>query len=234
MNKDKLKELFKRYDIDLDDKKLSMFEIFYNDLIETNKVMNLTAITEEYEVFVKHFLDSAIFEKLIAKNENLIDVGTGAGFPSVPLKIVRDDLKITMLDSLNKRINFLNGVISKLNLKNVVAVHDRCEDFAKKNFEKFDIATSRAVAKIATLSEYLLPLVKLHGKVLMLKSGDFEEELNEGKFAIETLGGKIISIKKYKIENIDRAIIVIEKIKHTNPKYPRGKNLPKTKPLIKD
>ena len=231
--KEKLKEVFKKYEIEISDFQAQQFETYFNFLVQENQKFNLTAITEKNEVIFKHFLDSCLAEKNIKNNAYLVDVGSGAGFPGIPLKIVRPDLKIILLDSLQKRVKFLNETINLLKLDHIKAVHARVEDFAKENFQKFDYAVSRAVAQINTLSEYLLPLVKIGGQVIMYKSQRTEEELKSGEKAVTVLGGKIERIKTVKIQDIDaeRTFVLLKKIKSTPKIYPRGKNLPKTKPL---
>lgn len=229
-----LKDLFKKYNINLNDFQIEQFEKYFSMLIETNKVMNLTAITEEDDVAVKHFLDSALPEKFFPQNSTVIDIGSGAGFPALPLKIVRPDLKITMVDSLNKRIGFLNDVIEKLNIEGANAVHSRAEDFAKNNREKFDVAVARAVAPLNTLVEYLLPFVKVGGACIIYKSSKLAEELENSQKAIEILGAKVEKIEKYYIEEkeLEREILILKKIKNTPPKYPRDKNKPKLNPIV--
>lgn len=229
-----LKDLFKKYNINLNDFQIEQFEKYFSMLIETNKVMNLTAITEEDDVAVKHFLDSALPEKFFPQNSTVIDIGSGAGFPALPLKIVRPDLKITMVDSLNKRIGFLNDVIKKLNIEGANAVHSRAEDFAKNNREKFDVAVARAVAPLNTLVEYLLPFVKVGGACIIYKSSKLAEELENSQKAIEILGAKVEKIEKYYIEEkeLEREILILKKIKNTPPKYPRDKNKPKLNPIV--
>ena len=228
-----LQKIFEKYGINLSKEQEEQFDKYISMLVETNRVMNLTAITEESEVLIKHFLDSALPEKFIPQNSTVVDVGSGAGFPAIPLKIVRPDLKIYMVDSLNKRINFLNSVIKELNLQNTYAFHDRAEDFAVKNREKFDVAVARAVASLNTLSEYLLPLVKVGGRAVIYKSTKLEEEIEESRKAISVLGAKIDSIEKFVIEeeNLERNILVLSKISQTPKKYPRNKNQPKLNPI---
>ncbi len=230
----KLKEVFNKYNLEISDIQINQFQTYFNFLVQENQKFNLTAITEENEVIYKHFLDSCLAAKNIKNNSAVVDVGSGAGFPGIPLKILRPDLKITLLDSLQKRVNFLNQLIGLLGLKDIVAVHSRAEDFANINREKFDYATSRAVAQINTLSEYLLPLVKLGGQVIMYKSQRVQEELEQGKNSISTLGGKLRDIQETKLAEIDasRTLVFIDKIKSTPIQYPRGKNLPKTKPIM--
>lgn len=227
-----IKENFERFGFTLSDKQIEQFENYYNFLIEENEKYNLTAITQREEVVLKHFIDSVLPEKVIAKDSYVIDVGTGAGFPGIPLKILREDINLVLLDSLQKRINFLSRLIEILHLTNVTCVHARAEDYVKEKREKFDYAISRAVAGVATLSEYLIPYVKKGGQVLMYKGLKAGEELKEGEKAIKTLGGKVKEIKKFEIDQHgNREIIVIDKIENTDKKYPRNKNLPKTNPI---
>lgn len=229
-----IKEIFDSYNIKLNEVQLSQFETYLNFLIEENQKYNLTAITEPKEVIIKHFIDSVLPEKEIPKNSSVIDVGTGAGFPGVPLKILRSDLKLTLLDSLQKRINFLNSLLEKLNIKDVVTVHSRAEDYVSQKREKYDISLSRAVASIPTLAEYLIPYVKVGGFAIMYKGSKVEEEINLGSKAISELGGKIEKVNHYTLSEVEseRNIVFIKKVHPTNKKYPRGKNLPKTKPIL--
>lgn len=224
-------KLFEKYNLNLTEEKLNKLNIFYSELIFYNNSFNLTAITEENEVFIKHFLDSIFPQFLIEKNSSVIDIGAGAGFPSLPLKIYRPDLNVTMIDSLNKRVNFLNDVIKKLELENISAFHARAEDFAKTNRESFDYAVVRAVAKIPTLIEYAFPLLKVGGRLLCYKGGDVEEELKQSENALKILGGVVERVEKFNLEGNSRTIVLIKKFEHTPSKYPRSKNLPKLKPL---
>lgn len=229
-----LKELFEKYNLEYDDSKIAQIIKFYDMVIEINKVMNLTNITEEKEFAIKNILDCILPMKIIPVNAKVLDVGAGAGFPSIPLKIMRPDLDIVMVDSLNKRVNFLKTVIQKLDLKNITANHMRIEDFALNNKERFDIVVARAVARLNTLLEYSIPLVKIKGKVIAYKSQKAEEEIAEAQNALNILGGKVTELQTVLIKEIDsiRVNIVIEKIKNTPKEYPRGKNLPKLKPII--
>lgn len=229
-----LKDIFNEYGIKYTDGQLKQLSKFYEMVVETNEKFNLTAITQENDFAIKHILDSVLPMALLPQNASVIDVGAGAGFPSIPLKILRPDLKVTMLDSLNKRVNFLNEVIATLNLKNITAVHSRAEDYALKNREVFDIAIARAVASLVTLSEYCLPFVKVGGNFIALKGSSLTEELKEATYAITLLGGKYKDIQKIYVKQIDamRENVIIEKIKPTDKKYPRVKNLPRLKPLI--
>ena len=221
--------------IKLSEIQLKQFYNYMNLLIEWNKKINLTAITEPDEIILKHFVDSLTISKYISDGTKVVDVGTGAGFPGIPLKIVRQDVDITLLDSLQKRINFLNEVINELNLEKITTVHSRVEDFGKnkKYREKFDIATSRAVANLATLSEYLLPLVKVGGKVISMKGSLIQEELENSKNAIKILGGQIEKVDEFDLPNSDisRNIVLIDKIKNTPNRYPRKAGEPSKKPL---
>ena len=221
--------------IELTDSQLNAFETYYDMLIDRNKVMNLTAITEFDEVMDKHFLDSVyLFRSIkLEANYKLIDIGTGAGFPGIPLKIVFPELKITLLDSLNKRVGFLNDVIEELNLNDIEAIHGRAEDIARDKAYRasYDIAVSRAVANLSTLSEYCLPFVKIGGKFVSYKSGDCADEVDNAKAAIHLLGGKINKIDEFSYSNNSRSFIVIDKVMNTSNKYPRKAGLPSKKPL---
>lgn len=232
--KTKFEELGKKIGIELSEKEIEKFFSYKEILIERNKEMNLTAITEEQEVIVKHFIDSLTINKYISSNSSLIDVGTGAGFPGIPIKIIREDVKVTLLDSLNKRLKFLDEVIEMNNLKNIITVHGRAEDVAHQaDFrEKYDYVTARAVANLSTLSELCLPFLKVGGKFICMK-GNSIEELDEAKKALEILGGKVVDIESFMLPSTDmeRNIIVIEKIKNTPNKYPRKAGTPAKEPL---
>lgn len=232
--KEFIKNIFEKYNFSLTENQINQFAIYMDFLLEENQKYNLTAITDKEEIVVKHFVDSVLPEKEIEKGASVIDVGTGAGFPGVPLKILRPDIKLTLLDSLQKRINFLNALLAKLGIEGVTTLHSRAEDYAVKAREKFDISLSRAVASVPTLSEYLLPFVKVGGKTLMYKGISANEELEIGKKAITILGGKLEKIVEFKLTEVDseRNVVVIKKINKTDKKYPRGKNLPKTKPIL--
>ena len=215
---------------------IEQFYKYMNLLIEWNEKMNLTAITEPKEIILKHFIDSITILKYIDDNSKLVDVGTGAGFPGVPLSIMNPTLKITLVDSLNKRLIFLQEVVKELNLKNIEIVHARAEEFGQnKNYrEKFDIATSRAVANLATLSEYLVPLVKIGGKIISMKASNAKEEINDAQKAIEVLGGKIEKIEEFDLpeSDIGRTIIIIDKNKCTPAIYPRKAGTPAKEQII--
>lgn len=232
-----LTEKVKELSILLNDKQIQQFEQYYNILVEWNKVMNLTAITEYEEVVEKHFLDSLTIVDAInmEKIETLIDVGTGAGFPGIPLKIAFPHLKVTLLDSLNKRIKFLNEVIDLLELDDIKTIHGRAEDYAKQAEyrEQYDICVSRAVANLATLSEYCLPYVKVDGLFVPYKSGEIDEELKSSEKAVSILGGKVEEVVKFQLPGTDigRSFVKIHKIKETKKKYPRKAGMPTKEPL---
>lgn len=230
-----LKEYLKEIKIELDEKQVKQFYTYMNLLIEWNEKINLTAITDPEEIIIKHFVDSLTIATHIEKNSTLVDMGTGAGFPGIPLKILREDIKITLVDSLNKRINFLNEVIKELELKDIITVHARAEEFGKnKQYrEEFDVATSRAVANLSTLSEYLIPLVKQTGKIIFMKGSEVKEELENAKNAINILGGKIEKEESFNLPNTDmkRNLIIVNKIKATPAKYPRKPGLPAKEPI---
>lgn len=214
---------------------MEQFYKYMNLLIEWNEKMNLTAIIEPSEIILKHFIDSITILKDIKDGSTVVDVGTGAGFPGIPLSIMNPTLKITLVDSLNKRLIFLQEVIKELNLKNVELIHARAEEFGrnKKYREKFDIATSRAVANLATLSEYLLPLVKINGQAISMKAGNASQEIEEAQKAIKTLGGHINRIDEFYLPQTDiaRTIIIINKIKETPNQYPRKAGTPSKEPI---
>lgn len=226
-----IKEIFKKNNIVLLEEQEEKFLKYYDFLASENQKYNLTAITSREDVFYKHFLDSVLPESEIAKNARIIDIGSGAGFPAVPLKIVRPDLKFTLVDSLNKRVNFLNQLFSLLDLSDIKAVHARAEDFIKENRENYDFAVARAVAPLNTLLEYMVPYLKIGGRCLIYKSQKMEEEIKEAKKAMEILSVRIVKVLEYELGDATRKILIVEKLEKTNEKYPRGKNLPKLKPL---
>lgn len=239
MEKEKFKELMCSYgkmiDILFNDEQLNKFYNYMNLLLEWNEKINLTAITNPEEIVLKHFIDSLTINKYIEKNKNIVDVGTGAGFPGIPLKIYRPDVKITLVDSLNKRIIFLNEVIDNLKLNDIYTVHSRIEDFGKdkKYREKFDYVTARAVANLSVLSEYLIPITKVNGKCICMKGSEIEEEVDNSRNAINILGGKIEKIEKFYLPNTDisRNLVIINKIRNTPNKYPRKAGIPAKEPL---
>lgn len=235
--KELLNEKCKQIGIALSDEQLQQFAVFYELLIEKNKVMNLTAITEVEDVINKHFVDSLLLSKVLGlqKNLHVADLGTGAGFPGIPLKIAFPELKITLMDSLQKRLTFLNEVITILGLQDIETVHGRAEDLGKNKAyrEQYDLCVSRAVANLSTLSEYCLPLVKVGGCFISYKSGKIEEELLQAENAIHLLGGKKGDVVYHSIPGTDmeRSFVIIGKKKETPKKYPRKAGVPSKESL---
>ncbi len=231
----KLKDSMKKINIEITEKQVDDFYNYMNLLLEWNEKINLTAITEENDIILKHFVDCGTILKYIKDNSSIIDIGTGAGFPGIPLKILNNSLKITLMDSLNKRIIFLNNVIDELKLSNIEAIHARAEELARnKNYrEKYDISTSRAVANLSTLSEYMLPFVKKDGIAISMKGSNIDEELNNSKKAIKILGGKIEKIDNFNLAETDnlRNIIIIRKIEKTPKEFPRKAGKPSKEPI---
>ena len=229
-----LKELAKKINIDLTDEMIDKFFLYKKLLLEWNEKINLTAITDEKEILIKHFIDSLTIEKYIPQNAKIIDVGTGAGFPGIPLKIVRPDIEVVLLDSLNKRINFLNEIIRECQLDKITTIHGRAEEIANKleYREKFDISTARAVANISTLLELCTPFLKVGGSFVCMKA-DAVEEMKNAKNALEILGMKAEKIEHIILPNIDatRTIIMYKKEKNTPKKYPRKPGTPAKEPL---
>lgn len=216
------------------------FKIYFKELIETNKVVNLTRITEENDVYLKHFFDSVTplftFGEVFKDESSLCDVGAGAGFPSIPLKILMPSLKVTIVDSLAKRLKFLESLIKKLNLSDVELVHGRAEDVGQnpKYREKFDLVTARAVANMTVLSEYCLPLVKKGGYFVALKGPKAADELTDSQKALSVLGGKLIKDEELTLPDSDeeRTLVLVEKVKNTPKKYPRQAGTPRRKPIV--
>lgn len=249
---EQLKEKAKEINLELNEEKIKQFNIYYECLIEKNKVMNLTAITEKNEVIDKHFVDSIAIKKVLEKENGIrqsivgeaiehnkkikvLDIGTGAGFPGIPLKIVYSNWDMTLLDSLNKRIKFLQEVVEELELPFVELLHGRAEDYAKQKEYRgqYDLCVSRAVAHLATLSEYCLPYVKIGGYFISYKSGTVTEELEEAKQAIGQLGGKVIDVVPFSLPDtdIERTFVIIKKVKETPNKFPRKAGLPAKEPI---
>ncbi len=232
-----LEDSLKKLNISIDEDQKSKFSKYYSLLLEKNKVMNLTRITDEEEIVIKHFVDSLMIAKVVEmeKVESLIDVGTGAGFPGIPIKIMWPEIKVTLLDSLDKRVGFLKEVIEELNLEGAEAIHGRAEDFGQdENYrEKFDLCSSRAVADLSVLSEYCIPFVKEQGEFISYKADGSEEEIHNAKNAIEVLGGCLERIATETIPDTDikRQFAIIRKIEKTDSKYPRKAGKPSKKPL---
>ena len=232
----KFAEGLDRLGYQLDDRQYRQFLTFYDMLTEKNRVMNLTAITDYEEVVSKHFLDSLSISNVCSKFKGkLLDLGTGAGFPGIPLKIAYPDLQITLVDSLNKRVRFLEEVIDALELKKIIAVHGRAEELArqKEYRESYRYVVSRAVANISTLSEYCLPFVEVGGDFIAYKSGQIEEELSDGKYGIKLLGGRIERLEQFTLPDTDvsRSLVLIRKIGKTPKTYPRKAGTPAREPL---
>ena len=206
------------------------YQIYMDYLLEVNAHTNLTAITNPREIEIKHFKDSLTVLSYIKEKDKVLDIGAGAGFPGLPLRIEKD-FDLTLIDSVNKKVVFMNEVIEKLGLENTRAIHTRAEDYAREKRESFDVVVSRAVANMATLSEYALPFLKIGGLFIALKGPKAEEELEASKNALKILGGRVKEIKAFDLDGNERVNIVIEKVKKTKDKYPRGKNLPKKEPL---
>ena len=220
--------------IDNIDEILKKFDIYYKYLVEYNQNVNLTAITTFEDVYIKHFVDCIENVKLYKHNSTLCDIGTGAGFPGLVIKIVRPDIEVTLVDSLNKRIVFLNNLIQMLNLENINCLHYRAEDteFKNKYLNSFDYVVARAVANMSTLTEYCLPYVKIGGEFIAYKSNDIENEVLEAKKCIAKLGGTMDEILSYKTANLyERKIIIVKKQTKTSIIYPRGQNKPRLKPI---
>jgi len=224
MNKESFIEELKKINIIINDNQLKQLELYYELLIEWNEKINLTGITEKNEVYLKHFYDSSTMNMVINLNnvKKLCDIGTGAGFPGIVIKILFPNIFVTLVDSLEKRCKFLNIVINELKLDNIEVIHDRAEDFSKKHREEYDVVTSRAVAKLNTLLEYSVPIAKINGKIIELK-GNIQDELEKSMNAITKLDIEIEKIYNFKLpyENSNRNIIVFNKKKSTNIIYPR-------------
>lgn len=231
----KFQQGLEKLELKLTEKQIEQFLKYYEMLIEKNKVMNLTAITEYDEVIEKHFLDSISLCQVydLTKPVKILDMGTGAGFPGVPLKIAFPEVEITLADSLNKRIKFLDEVVAELGLEKVTTVHARAEELArnKEHRESYDLVVSRAVANLSTLGEYCIPFVKMGGNFISYKSAEVDEEVNAAGKAIKILGGEIKDVYKFDLSDQKRSFVTIEKIKTTPKTYPRKAGTPSKEPL---
>jgi 16S rRNA (guanine527-N7)-methyltransferase len=238
MNLEQFEKLFKEEckinNIDLEIYDIEKFYNYMLGIIEWNDKINVTAITDEKEFLEKHFIDSLTISKLVAGKNKIIDIGTGAGFPGIPLKIANPKLEVTLIDSVNKKLNVIREVSDKIGLKNLEIIHTRAEDLANnlEYREKYDFATTRAVSNLSTIAEYMLPFIKVGGKAICMKGPNYEEELENANNAIRILGGKVESVENFKLgsEN-ERNIIIISKISKTPAKYPRGQGKPLKEPL---
>lgn len=210
--------------------KKDMYKIYTDYLLEVNSHTNLTTITNPEEIEVKHFKDSLTVLDYINEGDRVLDLGAGAGFPGIPLRIEKD-FDLTLIDSVNKKVNFMNETIEKLGLSKARAIHTRAEDFAKDNREGFDVVVSRAVANMSTLAELCLPLVKVGGLFIALKGPKADEEVKLAKNALETLGGEVIKMDEFDLEGNERCNVIVRKVRSCKKTYPRGQNLPKRKPL---
>ena len=230
-----LTKQLKKLKIEINQEQKEQFYTYMTTLIEWNKKINLTAITKPKEIIQKHFVDSATILKKLNKTKTLIDIGTGAGFPGIPIKILKPEIEIVLLDSLNKRINFLEETIKKLNLKNIKAIHARAEEKGqdKKYREQFDTVVSRAVANMTLLAEITIPYVKKEGNAIYMKGSEIEEELKTAKPAIKILGGKIEEVEEFYLpeSNIKRNNVIVKKVENTDKKYPRNFGKIKKNPL---
>lgn len=236
-NKKKFIEKTFKMNINLDSEKVNKFEEFMNHMLLWNERVRLTSITDENEIIDKHFIDSltVVNTKLFDGHKKVMDMGTGGGFPGIPLKFYNDEIELTMIDSRLKKIEYLETVIEKFNLKNTFALHGRAEDYGRDNEyrEKFDVVVSRAVAELATLAEFCLPFVSVNGYFVAMKGSEVEDELNDANKAISILGGKVEKIMKFQLPDSDfsRSIIVIKKVELTPKSYPRTSGKPKKKPI---
>jgi len=238
MNLKEFQEIFKeecsKNNIEFDEKKSEQLYKYMTLILEWNEKINVTAIKDEKEFIVKHFIDSLTINKFISNTDRVLDIGTGAGFPGIPLKIYNTEKDFSLIDSVNKKITVLNDVIEKLKLPNIEALHIRAEDLAKdSNYrEQFDVVTTRAVSNLATIAEYMLPFVKVGGKAVCMKGPNVEQELEESKKAIKLLGGEIETVENLNINgNFERNIVIIKKVKNTDKKYPRGQGKPAKEPI---
>lgn len=232
------KEIFinesKDLNLEINDKQLELFYQYMNGIIDWNDKINVTAITDEKMFIVKHFVDSLAINKFVAQTKSIIDIGTGGGFPGIPLKIMNYDKKVTLIDSVNKKLNVIRDITKDMDLGELEILHSRAEDLASKQEyrETYDIATTRAVSNFSTILEYMLPFIKVGGYAICMKGPNYTEEFEEAKVAIEVLGGKFDSIERLNVGNeLERNIIIIKKVKNTPKKFPRGQGKPLKEPI---
>ena len=228
-----LEELNKN-NINIDEAKINYFYEYMLGILEWNDKLNLTAITDEKMFIVKHFIDSLTVNRFLEDYQSVIDIGTGAGFPGIPLKILNENMKFTLIDSINKKLNVIRDINNKLKLNNLEIIHTRAEDLANnsKYREMYDVATTRAVSNLSTIVEYMLPFVKLNGIAICMKGPNYQEELEEANTAIEVLGGKLERIETVRVDDeLERNLIIIKKIRKTPNKYPRGQGKPLKEPI---
>lgn len=238
MNIEEFKKIFleesRKININVNDDMILKFYNYMNGIIEWNDKINVTAIADEKMFIVKHFIDSLTVNKFLEYKTSVIDIGTGAGFPGIPLKILNPDIKITLIDSVNKKLNVIRDIAQKIELEKLEVIHTRAEDLAGKveYREQYDIATTRAVSNFSTIVEYMLPFVKVGGRAICMKGPNYKEELEEARNAIKILGGEVEYIESLNVnEELERNIIVIKKIKETQKKYPRGQGKPLKEPI---
>lgn len=229
-----MKEECEKNNIQISNEEIEKLYIYMKEILEWNEKVNVTAIKDEKEFIVKHFIDSLTIEKYITNGEKVLDIGTGAGFPGIPIKITKNKSHVDLVDSVNKKLNVIRDIIPKIKVEDIECIHTRAEDLAKniKYRESYDVVTSRAVANLTTLVEYMLPFAKVGGKIICMKGPNVEEELTESKKAISILGGKIEQIENINIDSdYERNIIIIKKEKTTPKQYPRGQGKPLKEPI---
>lgn len=237
MNKEEFRKVFfeesEKNNIKVNDEEIENLYKYMNGIIEWNDKVNVTAITEEKVFIVKHFIDSLLINHYLQGKKSIIDIGTGGGFPGIPLKILNKDKKFTLIDSVNKKLNVIRDITSRMEIKNLEVIHARAEDLANKDEyrEKYDVATTRAVSNLSTILEYMLPFVKVGGMAVCMKGPNYINELNEAKKAIEILGGKFEKIETFNIDDSERNIIIIKKVKKTPENFPRGQGKPLKEPI---
>lgn len=238
MNIEEFKKIFieesQKININVNEDMILKFYKYMNGIIEWNDKVNVTAITDEKMFIVKHFIDSLTVNRFVENKKSIIDIGTGAGFPGIPLKILNPEIKVTLIDSVNKKLNVIRDLSEKIELENLEVIHTRAEDLASKPEyrEKYDVATTRAVSNFSTIVEYMLPFVKIGGRAICMKGPNYKEELEEAKNAIKILGGEIEFIESLNVNNeLERNIIIIKKVKETPKKYPRGQGKPLKEPI---